>query len=69
VPDVVAASDLPAVFGTVPVPSAVPDFAVIPALSVAAEADKILADSAALEELWRLPAATADQREPVAEQT
>lgn len=35
---------------------------------VITEADRILADSAALEELWRLPAATADQRAPVTKQ-
>lgn len=36
--------------------------------AVVMEADRILADSAALEELWRLPAATADQRLPVIKQ-
>jgi hypothetical protein len=47
-------------------PDAVPDAI---AVSAVLEAEKILADSAALEELWRLPAATADQRGPVAKQT
>jgi hypothetical protein len=36
--------------------------------AVIMEADRILADSAALEELWRLPAATAEQRRPVTKQ-
>lgn len=36
--------------------------------AVVMEAERILADSAALEELWRQPAATADQRLPVTKQ-
>lgn len=36
--------------------------------AVVMEADQILADSAALEELWRLPAVTAEQRQTVGKQ-
>ena len=36
--------------------------------SVVMEADRILADAAALEELWRLPAVTAEQRQTVGKQ-
>jgi hypothetical protein len=64
VPDAIVASAVPTVSGG----TAVPDTSAVPDVSVAEEAEKILADSAALEELWRLPAATADQRGPVAKQ-
>jgi hypothetical protein len=36
--------------------------------SVVMEADRILADSAALEDLWRLPAVTEEQRQTVGKQ-
>jgi hypothetical protein len=64
--DRVVAKDLPVIFGSIAIfeSSAVPE----PEPAVVVEADRILAASAALEELWRLPAATADQRQPVTKQ-
>jgi hypothetical protein len=58
-----------AIFNSTPVPEpAAPVVAGFDGSAVVVEADRILADSAALEELWRLPAATADQRQPVTKQ-
>jgi hypothetical protein len=62
--DRVVAKDLPVIFGSI----AIFESSAEPEPAVVVEADRILAASAALEELWRLPAATADQRQPVTKQ-